>query len=112
MKKTMKLGWSKIRRMFLVYITPGKANRYLTRRNGECRRCGSCCELMFYCPALIKEEGFIGCKIYDKRSRVCRTFPLDERDIKDRDLVNPARKCGYSFNNSHPDKSRDSRNLH
>jgi Fe-S-cluster containining protein len=98
MKKRMILGWGKLRRMFLVYIRPAKVNTYLTKRNGECARCGSCCELMFHCPALTKKDGLASCKIHDKRSRVCSTYPLNERDLKDRDLVNKTRKCGFSFN--------------
>jgi hypothetical protein len=27
----------------------------------------------------------------------CRVFPIDERDLADRDLVLPERACGYSF---------------
>jgi len=100
MKKRIKLGWGKIRRMFLVYLKPKKARKYLARRQGECRRCGTCCELVFHCPALVRENGIAVCKIYDKfHSRICKTFPLNERDIKDRDLVNPIQKCGFSFNN-------------
>ncbi|MFH1230805.1 MAG: hypothetical protein V1709_04840 [Planctomycetota bacterium] len=101
MKKRINLGWGKIRRMFLVYLKPKKARKYLARRHGECYRCGACCELMFHCPALVRENGSISCKFYDLRSQVCKTFPLNERDIKDRDLVNPIQKCGFSFNNVH-----------
>jgi hypothetical protein len=102
MKKKFKLGWGKIRRMFLVYLKPQKAKKYLAKRNGECRRCGTCCELMFHCPALVRENGLASCKLYEThRTQVCKTFPLNERDIKDRDLVNPSRRCGFSFNNVH-----------
>jgi hypothetical protein len=27
----------------------------------------------------------------------CRVFPIDERDLADRDLVLPDRECGFSF---------------
>jgi Fe-S-cluster containining protein len=87
--------------MFLAYLRLNKTNAYLARRHGECYRCGACCKLMFHCPALIKDNGTIGCKIYDHRSRVCKIFPLTEQDRKDRDLVNPIQKCGFFFNNIH-----------
>ncbi|MFH0888954.1 MAG: hypothetical protein V1871_07095 [Planctomycetota bacterium] len=102
MKKRIKLSWGKIRRVFLVYLKPRKAKKYLAQRNGECHRCGTCCELIVHCPALVRENGLASCKLYGKlRTRVCKTFPLNERDIKDRDLVNPIQKCGFSFNNGH-----------
>lgn len=95
------LGWSKIRRIFFVYFTPNLAEKKLERRHGECKRCGTCCELMFVCPALDRSNGSIQCKRYDKRSKVCKLFPLDENDLKDRNRVNVKQKCGFSFNGKH-----------
>ena len=28
----------------------------------------------------------------------CRLFPIDERDLRDRDLVAPGAPCGFHFN--------------
>lgn len=46
------------------------------------------------------------CKRYeDSRSRNCRTFPIDERDLADRDLVAPDTPCGFYFENGAPPAS-------
>jgi len=92
------LGWGKIRRVILVYLMPGIVRKSLAQRHGECRRCGACCQLMAVCPALDRTNGMPVCRKYDSRGRVCKLFPLDERDLKDRDKVDPEHKCGFSFN--------------
>jgi Fe-S-cluster containining protein len=100
LKKLVLLGCGKIRRTITVYLKPQKRENHLSRRSGECRRCGACCELMFSCPALEKNNGTSMCKIYSHRPTVCKTFPLNEKDLKDRDLVKPQQKCGFYFNGS------------
>ncbi|MEW6026396.1 MAG: hypothetical protein AB1599_03755 [Planctomycetota bacterium] len=97
-KKQIVLAWGKIRRIFLVYLRPKKTRRDMSNRQGECRRCGACCEIMFKCPALKGNNDTLHCKIYDLRSTVCRTFPINHKDIKDRDLIKPLQKCGFHFN--------------
>jgi hypothetical protein len=43
-------------------------------------------------------DGLSGCRVYDKRlSPNCKTFPIDERDLADRDAIMPDRPCGYHF---------------
>jgi len=91
------LGLGKIRRAILVYLTTGVAKRKLAKRQGECHGCGACCELMFVCSWLDRTNGNAQCKYYDSRSKVCELFPLDERDLKDRDMANPKQKCGFWF---------------
>src|SRR5215210_6338189 len=40
----------------------------LSLRRGECNRCGACCEMLFKCPFLKKEEdGTSVCGIYEDR---------------------------------------------
>jgi Fe-S-cluster containining protein len=53
--------------------------------------------LMFPCPALHRFSRLPVCRIYSSRPANCTTFPIDERDLKDRDLVNPREPCGFSF---------------
>jgi len=91
------LGWGKIRRAVLVYLINDIAKRKLANRQGECHGCGACCELMFVCSWLDRTNGNALCRCYDSRSKVCELFPLDERDLKDRDRANPKQKCGYWF---------------
>ena len=100
-KKQIILAWGKIRRMFLVYLRPHKTRTDLSKRQGECQRCGACCAIVLRCPALKGNNGTIQCRIYDARSNVCKTFPINQKDIDDRDLIMPHKKCGFYFNNQH-----------
>jgi hypothetical protein len=100
MNKKIILGRGKLRRIYLSNLQSQKIKRLLKRRRGECLRCGACCKLMFRCPAFKKENGIAKCKIYKYRSRVCQLFPLDKRDLADRDLIEPTKKCGFWFKES------------
>ncbi|MBI4835188.1 MAG: YkgJ family cysteine cluster protein [Planctomycetes bacterium] len=91
------LMWGKIRRMCIIYLTPRRTQEMLSQREGECQRCGACCKINFECPFLTNHTQAAACKLYDSRSKVCRYFPIDKRDIKDRNIVFPGTKCGYSF---------------
>jgi hypothetical protein len=91
------LFWGKMRRMYFVYLKPKHTKAQLNARQGECKRCGACCKININCPALDHHNGTILCLLYDRRSRVCSSFPLDHRDLKDRDLVLPGTTCGYKF---------------
>jgi hypothetical protein len=92
------LVWGKVRRMWFIYLNPGKTKVMLSRREGECARCGACCKINFDCPALVNHGEAPSCWLYDRRSNVCRYFPIDERDIKDRNRIMPHIQCGYKFN--------------
>lgn len=97
-RKQAILLWGKARRWYLCAIRPGKVRASLARRRGECRHSGACCQLAFVCPLHGPDAtGEPGCTIYARRPRNCRVFPLDERDIADRDLVMPDEPCGYHF---------------
>ena len=91
------LSWGKMRRMYLVYLKPKHTKLQLNARQGECKRCGACCKLNFACPAMDSNNGLCVCWLYEERSKVCRSFPIDQRDLKDRDRVLPGTKCGYRF---------------
>ena len=91
------LMWGKIRRMWIIYLTPKRTKKLLSLREGECQRCGACCKINFECPFLTNHTKAAACKLYDSRSKVCRYFPIDHRDLKDRDIIMPHAKCGYTF---------------
>ena len=56
---------------------------------------GNRCRFLYY------EDGLACCKVYDERkSPNCRRFPMDERDLADRDLILPDRPCGYVFDSN------------
>lgn len=92
----LELGWGKLRRQYLIAFRKSYVKEGLERRFGECLRCGACCKLMtdcFFCTRGLPT----GCKIYSVRPLVCRFFPIDERDLADRDLVLPTVPCGFYF---------------
>jgi len=92
-----RMGWGKVRRTFLVKFRKGRVIEKLDRRRGACTRCGACCKIMFKCPAYDDSDGNPKCLIYNDRPGVCSLFPLDEKDLRDRDIVMPDKKCGFYF---------------
>ena len=95
--KRMILGLGKLRRFYLVHLRPEYVRRSLARRVGNCNRTGACCRLMFTCPLLDERTVPVLCSIHESKPAVCRIFPIDERDLRDRDLVMPGKSCGFSF---------------
>ena len=93
----MVLGWGKVRRFYLAHLRPGYVRESLARRIGQCDRTGACCRLMFTCPLLDQRDDPVRCTIHEIKPRSCRVFPIDERDLRDRDIVSPDRPCGFSF---------------
>ena len=87
------------RRFFLNLLHKKYIAHSIARRQGACKRCGVCCHLVgTKCPALRldKTRGNSGCRIYHIcRPPNCSTFPIDPRDLADRDLVAPDSPCGY-----------------
>jgi hypothetical protein len=56
----------------------------LALRQGECNRCGACCEILFKCPFLKKHrDGTTTCGIYEDRPNQCRLFPIEKRDLEE-----------------------------
>ena len=91
------LCWGKLRRTLLLAFRKKRVEEKLKRRQGACNRCGACCKLLFKCPAYDDSHGDPKCLIYNDRPGVCGLFPLDEKDLRDRDFVMPERKCGFFF---------------
>lgn len=91
------LIWGKIRRFYLIQFRPEYVRKSLARRRGECHRTGACCMLAFPCPTLSRLSKLPLCRIYARRPPNCHIFPIDERDLADRNLVNPWEPCGFSF---------------
>lgn len=89
--------WGKIRRAWLIAFRKKRTVEKLSRRQGACTRCGACCKILFRCPAYDDSGGEPKCLIYNDRPGVCGLFPLDEKDLRERDIVSPGTKCGYFF---------------
>lgn len=84
----------KSRRLFLVHFRKRYVHRQLSARQGTCRQCGTCCNLLFTCPMLMKEGR---CLVYGRyRPQACKVFPIDQRDIDEVKLCGA--QCGYYFN--------------
>ena len=102
-----RMGWGKVRRAFLVNFRKGRVVEKLDRRRGACTRCGACCKILFQCPAYDDADGNPKCLIYNDRPGVCSLFPLDEKDLRDRDIVMSGKKCGFYFDDApRPDGER------
>jgi hypothetical protein len=84
---------NKIGRHIDVYLF-GKGGDNLQNRKGLCHRCGLCCKILFKCPFYVEKYPFGECSIYEERSKVCRLFPMSEKDIR---IV---KECGYYFENN------------
>ncbi|MDR0687809.1 MAG: hypothetical protein LBF55_03865, partial [Prevotellaceae bacterium] len=69
------------------------------KRRGECLRCGACCRLFFdSCTSLrFDADGKSSCLKYKSfRMPNCKIFPVDCRDIGDRNYFSDS-PCGYWF---------------
>ena len=82
----------KVVRFIKVYLFPQATQKKLSQREGSCIRCGKCCKIIFKCPFFDESTSPSHCLIYKHRSKVCKLFPLNEKDIED---VNHL--CGFSF---------------
>ena len=91
------LGWGRLRRIYLALLRPGYVRASLARRTGQCDRSGACCHLMVTCPLLIERPLPVRCGVHNHKPPICNLFPIDERDLRDRDIVSPGVPCGYSF---------------
>jgi hypothetical protein len=61
-------------------------------RQGDCNRCGACCELVYRCPFLGKDaENSPYCRIYGGlRPANCHIYPFDALDSE-------IEECSYTF---------------
>ena len=74
----------KLRRFVSANFRKQEAIEALSLRRGDCNRCGACCELLFKCPFLKKQDdGTSICGIYEDRPNQCRLFPITKRDIEE-----------------------------
>ena len=91
------LAWGVVRRMRLHLFRPGMVRASHAARKGACRRCGACCRLMtVVCPHVCEEQGLASCNRH-ARTRLpnCVNFPIDRRDLADRDRIAPHELCGF-----------------
>jgi len=97
--KAMKQISGKLRRFFINRFKPNKVRKALALRLGNCIRCGTCCKILFKCPYLkYDSEGLAVCNTYEKRPLNCRQFPIDNRDIMERNFVRGVSvPCGFRF---------------
>ena len=98
--QSSRMWLGKIRRAFLIGFRKKRVLEKLDRRRGACSRCGACCKIVFRCPAYDDADGDPKCLIYNDRPGVCGLFPLDEKDLAERDIVMPEKKCGYFFDDA------------
>jgi hypothetical protein len=96
-RERLVLGWGKVRRFYLGTFRKEYVRRSLQRRVGNCNRTGACCRLMFTCPMLDQRSDPVRCSIHEIKPRNCNLFPIDERDLRDRDIIAPDSPCGFSF---------------
>ena len=83
----------KLRRSYLGMFKPEYIQKAIAEtREGECHRCGLCCELIYKCPFLGKDAHQLPyCRVYgDLRPTNCMTYPFDTKDAE-------IDRCGYSF---------------
>ncbi len=96
----LRLLWGTPRRFFLNVFRPAYVRRRLEQRQGACRRCGACCQLVVRCRFLKRDHaGLPACRIYGIcRTKNCSNFPIDRHDLADRDLIAPDTPCGFYWN--------------
>lgn len=100
LRTRMRLLGGKVRRFCLLHFRKEYVRRSLARRRGQCRHSGACCQISIVCPLHGPDEhGEPGCTVYEKRPQNCRVFPIDERDLRERDIIMPDTPCGYHFVN-------------
>ncbi|MDK2957578.1 MAG: uncharacterized protein PWQ57_3076 [Desulfovibrionales bacterium] len=83
----------KVRRFCLAHFRKEYVRQQRLARQGGCRQCGFCCNMLFTCPLLTREGG---CVSYGAcRPLVCRVFPIDQRDVDE--VSKCGGRCGYRF---------------
>jgi len=95
--ETLILAKGKLRRLFLTHFRKGYVERQKQRLRGECIRCGICCNFVITCPWLDRSTQPATCLCHETKWLMCRTFPIDERDLRDRHILDPEHPCAYYF---------------
>ena len=88
----------KMRRFYLGTFRPEVIQKAIAEtRQGECHRCGLCCELIYKCPFLGRDgQNLPYCRIYGElRPANCRNYPFDATDYE-------IDSCGYTFKPAKP----------
>ena len=83
----------KLRRSYLGTFYPEVIQKSIAEnRQGDCHRCGMCCELIYKCPFLGRDQQNLAyCRIYgDLRPANCKNYPFDEADSE-------VDQCGFKF---------------
>ncbi|MCP3941325.1 MAG: hypothetical protein GY710_07565 [Desulfobacteraceae bacterium] len=94
--RMFRLAWGMTRRLFLNRFRPGYVRKSLSQRQGNCQRCGVCCQLVWRCHYFKNTDAGPSCGIYGRyRPPNCRIFPINSRDLADRDLVSQSVPCGF-----------------
>ena len=82
----------KLRRFVQSNLVVEDKEALLSRRQGDCNRCGACCKILFRCPFLgTNDDGSYTCRIYESRFSQCRLFPLHPQDLRE------VSECSYTF---------------
>ncbi len=90
----------KLRRFWLVHFRKKYVSQQLSVRQGACRQCGVCCNLLFICPMLTTQGN---CVVYGTcRPQACKAFPIDQRDIEE--VQHCRSQCGFRFGGEVSDK--------
>ncbi len=84
----------KLRRFVQIQFHKQEVVEALSLRRGDCNRCGACCEILFKCPFLKKndDDNTTTCGIYEDRPSQCRLFPIERRDLEE-----VRGSCSYYF---------------
>jgi hypothetical protein len=99
MPKVLILWKGVARRLFLYCLHRKYVEESIQQRKGACKRCGACCRLFLKkCVYLnFDQDGNALCLKYKGfRMPNCRIFPIDKRDITDRDMISET-PCGFYF---------------
>ena len=83
----------KCRRFFLGTLHPDYIEKSIAEtREGECHRCGLCCELVYRCPFFGRDaQNLPYCRVYGElRPANCRNYPFDAVDSE-------IDQCGFRF---------------
>lgn len=95
----VQLWWGKLRRVVLGHMFKGYTRRRHALRRGECKRCGTCCQLGWVCGDLTHDEaGKASCVRYNSdRHPPCQLFPTTASDLMDVRKVREGAVCGFRF---------------
>ena len=86
-QKNSQNTWAaKLKRTFTSVLPVDK------NRQGNCKRCGSCCKLPNRCAFLrFNEQGLSECAVYPFRPLNCRKYPRTKSELITADT------CGFNF---------------